>query len=106
MDPEQLADSKKPEAEEKLIAAHRPAAVGKFTLQIGSFPVTEEARDQAESLEALGLKPFMRPAEVKGKRWYRVYVGGFETKDAAEKAGTRYIAQHMIEAFVISKMVE
>jgi cell division protein FtsN len=87
-------------------AARRPSPAGKFTLQIGSFPAIDEARDQADSLEALGMKPFLRPAEVKGKRWYRLYVGGFENHEAAEKAGKRYVAQHMVEAFVVSKMVD
>jgi cell division septation protein DedD len=84
----------------------REAPQGKFTLQIGSFPTLEEARDQADSLEAMALKPFMRPAEVKGKRWYRVYVGGFNTLDAAEKTGAGYLSQRMIEGFIVTKMVD
>jgi cell division septation protein DedD len=87
-------------------AVHRAAPSGKFTLQIGSFPAFEEARDQSESLEALGMKPFLRPAEVKGRRWFRIFVGGFETREAAEKAGARFVARHMIEAYVVAKMVE
>lgn len=88
------------------VALHRSAPEGRFTLQIGSFPVLDEARDQSDSLEALGLKPYMRPATVRGKQWYRLFVGGFNTKDAAEKMGTRYVSQHMIEAYVVSKRVD
>jgi cell division protein FtsN len=100
------AETKPAQAEADAVALHRPAPAGKFTLQIGSYPVLDEARDQSDSLEALGMKPFMRPAEVKGKRWFRLYVGGFKTKDAAEKMGARYVSQHMVEAYIVSKMVD
>ena len=93
-------------AEVDAVALHRPAPEGRFTIQIGSYPVLEEARDQSDSLEALGLKPYMRPANVRGKQWYRLYVGGFATKDAAEKMGTRYVSQHMIEAYIVAKRVD
>lgn len=88
------------------VALHRTAPEGHFTLQIGSYPVLEEARDQADSLEALGLKPYMRPATVRGKQWYRLYVGGFNTKEAAEQVGARYVTQHMIEAYIVAKRVD
>jgi cell division protein FtsN len=88
------------------VALRRAAPAGKFTLQIGSYPAFEEARDQADSLEALGLKPYMRKAEVRGKSWYRLYVGGFDAKEAAEKVGSRYVSQHMIDAYIVSKRVD
>jgi cell division protein FtsN len=88
------------------VALLRPAPAGRFTLQIGSYPGFEEGRDQADSLEALGLKPHMRRAEVNGKTWYRLYVGGFNAKDAAEKAGARYVSQHLIEAYIVAKRVD
>jgi cell division protein FtsN len=48
----------------------------------------------------------MRAAVVRGKQWYRLFVGGFSTKDAAEKMGARYVSQHMIDAYIISKKVD
>lgn len=88
------------------VALLRSAPAGRFTLQIGSYPAFEEGRDQADSLEALGLKPHMRRAEVNGKTWYRLYVGGFNSKEAAEKAGARYVSQRMIDAFIVAKRVD
>jgi cell division protein FtsN len=93
-------------AEVDAVALHRTAPEGRYTLQIGSFPVLDEARDQSDSLEALGMKPYMRAANVRGKQWYRLYVGGFATKEAAEKMGTRYVSQHMIDAYIVSKRVD
>jgi DedD protein len=106
--PAEPAESAKAQAQPEPVnvAIQRPAPHGAYTLQIGSYPQMEEARDQSESLEALGLKPYMRPAEVKGKRWFRVYVGGFASQEAAEKVGARYVSQHMIEAYVVSKKVD
>jgi cell division septation protein DedD len=93
------------EALQQIPAAQRPLPLGKFTLQIGSFPALAEAKDQVESMEALGLKPFLRPAEVKGKgRRYRIFLGGYTSRDAAEKAGKRYLAQHVIDSYVIANL--
>jgi cell division protein FtsN len=84
-------------------SAPAPELAAKFTLQIGSHPSLSDAKVQLDDLEAKGLKPFQREAVVKGRKWYRVFVGGFSNKEAAEKAGHRYVSQHVIQAFVISK---
>ena len=88
-----------------IAAAQRVAPDGKFTLQIGSYPNLVEAKDQVDSMEALGLKPWLREAQVKGKgRWFRVFLGGFTAKDEAEQAGQRYRTRHMIESYIVSKI--
>ena len=102
--PKSAVDSES--AQTDFAALRRVPPEGRFTLQIGSYPSLEEARDQSESLEALGLKPFVRPAEVKGRQWYRVYLDGFPNREMAEKAGARLLGQHKIEAYVVSKMVD
>ncbi|MGK5084005.1 SPOR domain-containing protein [Bdellovibrionota bacterium FG-1] len=79
---------------------------GKFSLQIGSYQTQDEANDQSQSLAALGIKPIVKTAEVKGKSWFRIYVGRYDTHEAAEKAGQRFVSQHMIEAYVITKWVD
>ncbi len=106
VDPADIEAAKKGDPEVDAVAAHRPPPAGKFTLQIGSYPLIEEAKDQADSLEALGLRPFLRPAEVKGRRWYRVFVGGFDSKETADQMGKRYVSQHMVEGYVVSKMTD
>lgn len=85
----------------------RPAPTGKYTLQVGSYPSISEAKDQTDGLEALGLKPFLREASLKGKGiWFRIFVGGYESKEAAEKAGVRYRGQHVLESFIVAKNPE
>ncbi len=88
-------------------AALRAAPEGAFTLQIGSHPNLDEAKDQVEAIEKLGLKPYLRAAEVKGKgKWFRIFLGGFSTKDAAEKAGEKFQSEQVVESFVVSKITE
>lgn len=92
---------------EDVAAAQRSAPEGTFTLQIGSHPGLEGAKHQVDAIEGLGFKPFLRIADVKGKgRWYRIYLGGYETRDEAEKAGNRYRSQKVVDSFVIAKIEE
>jgi len=88
-------------------AALRPAPAGKYTIQIGSHPALKEAAEQANTVEALGLQPYLRSAEIRGKgKWFRLYVGGFPTREAAEKTGQLYRDQHLIDSFVVANGVE
>jgi hypothetical protein len=51
------------------------------------------------------LSPFMREAEVKGKgKWYRLYLGGYPNKNAAEQAGEKYRSQRKIASFIVSNL--
>jgi cell division protein FtsN len=96
-----------PKAAGEPTAETRVAPAGKFTLQVGSHPLLEEARDQVDALEVLGVTPYIRSADVKGKgRWYRVYLGGYPSRDEAETAGTRYQAKKIIEAYIVASRDE
>jgi cell division protein FtsN len=86
-----------------LTEAPAPELAAKFTLQIGSHPSATDAKVQLDDLEAKGLKPFQREAVVKGRKWYRVFVGGFSSKESAEKAGRMYVSSRVIQAFIISR---
>lgn len=93
-------------ADQAISASRRESPPGHFTLQVGSFPSLEEARPSVEALEKVGLRPFVREAEVKGKgRWFRVYVGGYANREDAQKAGQRYTTEQMVESFLVAKMV-
>jgi cell division protein FtsN len=82
----------------------RPAPEGVYTLQVGSFSAAQEANDQIEALDSLGLKPYLRIVTVRGKRWHRVYLGGYASQTQADQAGARYLKQHLVESFVVAKM--
>jgi DedD protein len=66
--------------------AERPATAtaGAFTIQIGA----SQQRAEADRIAARhrSLRPRVEAAEVDGKgRWYRVRVGSFDTREAAER---------------------
>ncbi|OFZ80846.1 MAG: hypothetical protein A2583_03165 [Bdellovibrionales bacterium RIFOXYD1_FULL_53_11] len=94
-------------SEESVPAALRPAPTGKFTVQAGSYKTLEEARDQSNILEASGEKPFIRATEVRGKgKWFRVYSGGFKTREEAERAGANFKSKELLQSFVVVGRVE
>ena len=60
------------------------SSAGAFTIQIGA---TQE-RAEADRIAARyrSLRPRVEAADVQGKgRWYRVRVGSFDTREAAER---------------------
>ena len=61
-----------------------PVTAGAFTIQIGA----SQQRAEADRIAARhrSLRPRVEAAEVDGKgRWYRVRVGSFDTREAAER---------------------
>jgi cell division protein FtsN len=99
--------SEKHAAPTAIAAAKRHAPSGRYTLQVGSYADLKQAREQVDALEAAGIEPLLRSIQIKGKgTWYRIYLGGFNTKEEAEKAGARFRESHMIDSFIISNMIE
>ena len=86
---------------------HRAAPDGRYTLQIGSYPVLDEARDQADSLEGAGTQALHAAGD---SPWQAVvpalHAAGYKSKEAAEKTGAHYVSQHMIEAYIVAKRVD
>lgn len=80
---------------------------GRYTLQVGSYPSMEEAQGMMDRLEKAGMTPALKAADVKnlGRR-YRVFVGRFDSKDAAAAAGNRYQAEKVIESYVVQNRAE
>lgn len=59
--------------------------VGKFTIQLGSYPSMDEARQFAEGFTVRGYSPIINETNIEGKgTWYRVSLGLFETVDEAK----------------------
>lgn len=85
-------------------ALKRTTPEGKFTIQISAFAVTDAAKVEItlKKLAESGLTPWVREVSIPSKgRWYRVYQGGFETKDAAGKAGGELKSRGAIAGFVV-----
>lgn len=98
---QKIGQTLNPAVQEKTLA--EPS--GKYTLQVGSYPTEAEAKERVDSLREHGLNPFLRQAEVKGLGLrYRLFVGGFASREEAEKSGKEYQAQHVIHSFLVSNL--
>lgn len=58
---------------------------GKYTIQLGSYPSADEARQFAEGFSVRGYNPIINETEIAGKgMWYRVSLGLFNTVEEAK----------------------
>jgi cell division septation protein DedD len=80
---------------------------GRYTLQVGSFPSMEEAQGMMDKLEKAGMTPALKAADLKdlGRR-YRVFVGKYDSKDAATAAGNRFRDEKVIDSYVVQNRSE
>jgi DedD protein len=63
-----------------------PAELGKFTVQLGASQEKADAARLASRASGVGLRPYVAEARIPGKGlWYRVRVGAFADRDAAER---------------------
>lgn len=104
--PDAIQDALKRAAQE-LTPEPSANASGKYTLQVGSHPSLGEAQTQMTNLEALGLQPYLRSVELKGKGvWHRIFIGGYSSKEEADKAGRQYKATKRISSFIVANRPE
>ncbi len=87
--------------------AQKPQAAvpssGNFTLQLSAAQSRVEADKFASSLKSKGYAPYIVTAEVPGKgTWYRVRLGRFPSKDAAQRYLTDFRRETQLDAFVAS----
>ena len=74
--------------QEELVPGHHI-----FTVQVSSFPTTEEASAFARQLERKGFEPYITAAEIPGRgTWHRVRVGNYTSKGDAENLRSRLAA--------------
>lgn len=76
--------------------------VSRYTLQVGSFPSLREAEPELLKLNENGLRAEVREVELTGKgKWFRLFVGQFESVKDAEKAGKSFKKERRIAEFVV-----
>ena len=96
--------------EEKAPAAGLPSvassAVGKYTVQVGSYLEEKEAKNRAAELKGKGWNSFYLPATVKGKTWYRVLVGLFNNQDSAKQFRAQFMKEANTQSAIVQKIVQ
>lgn len=98
------------EVEQRKPASALPAvansAVGKFSVQVGSFATEDEAKGQAKELKTKGWAAFYVPAQVSGKTWYRVMVGTFNNHNSAQAFRKDFMKESGSKSALVQKIVQ
>jgi hypothetical protein len=75
-----------------------------FTLQVASFPDIAQAGRFAAGLVTAGEHPVFDTVEIEGRGyWTRVFLGLFDTTDAARRHGVTLVAREVIKEFLVKK---
>jgi len=82
------------------------SAVGKFTVQVGSYATETEAEGQAKQLKNKGWAAFYVPANVSGKTWYRVMVGTFNNHNSAQAFRKDFMKESGMKSALVQKIVQ
>ncbi|MBC7386432.1 MAG: SPOR domain-containing protein [Cryobacterium sp.] len=79
-------------------------ASGGYTLQVGSYPTLRDAEPELVKLNENGLRAEIHEVDLTGKgKWFRLFVGQFESIKDAEKAGKAFRKERRIADFVVVK---
>jgi cell division septation protein DedD len=80
-------------------ASHTGAGQKIFFLHVFSFQEIENAKKTVGRLRDEGLKAFYVREQIKGKTWYRVYVGEYSSESSARRAGSDLKKKGLITYF-------
>lgn len=64
-----------------------------WILQASSSPREQDAQSLSKRLRGKGYKTEVKPVQVKGKTWYRVYVGPYTNASATKEAAAKLSRQ-------------
>lgn len=78
---------------------------GQFTVQVASYDNEKDAQTYAQSLKTKGYTAYYIPADVKGKTYYRVSVGQFNTRKEAEDYRNVMIEKAVVTAAIVQKVL-
>lgn len=78
--------------------------IGKFTIQIASYPTQEEAEKKVTELKSLKFDSFATEATIKGHQWYRVNVGMFATIKEAQDHKTLLAEKAKVTTAIVQKL--
>lgn len=74
---------------------------GHFSVQVGSYPNVDEAYAILDDWKSKGYPAFVVSADIPDKgRWYRIRLGGFDSKEEAKSYLDELTSKENIEAFI------
>ena len=82
---EKFSTEEKASAPNQSVAPQAATMAGKFTIQLGSYPTVDEAKQFAEGFTVRGYSPIINESTIEGKgTWYRVSLGLFKSVEEAK----------------------
>lgn len=96
-----VAETRVPSSLPKTVGAN--SAV-EFTVQVASYPTSEAAKEQADTLVKKGFPAFPVEATINGRTWYRVSVGSFKTMKDATAYRTQLLKQADLQNAIVQKI--
>ncbi len=97
------AEERKPSSVLPSVAS---AAVGKYTVQVGSYAEEKEAKGHAAELKGKGWNSFYFAANVDGRTWYRVSVGLFNNIKSANEFRGQFMKDANTKSAIVQKIVQ
>lgn len=76
---------------------------GKFVIQVGAFSNNEQAAAMVKRLRSGGYESFVAPGTGSGDARWRVRVGPFVSRDAAEKAAAKLKQQEKLPTWILAE---
>jgi len=80
-----------------------PSSGGGHYVQIGAFSERAGAETQVRKLESLGERAQIEPVDAGGRRLWRVRIGPFAIKDAADDVLSKVVSNGFFDARVLSR---
>ncbi len=97
-------EAAKPERAALPEAAASASSPGAFTIQVGAYKAREPAEALRARLVAAGHDAYVAEIDASGSVRYRVRVGSFATRDAAQLAADKIVAsERKLSAFVTAR---
>ncbi len=80
----------------------KSAENARYSVQIGSYPSAGEAKHVVERWKGKGYPAYLMIADIPDRgRWYRVRIGGFESRDEAARYLKDFSSKEGVEALVV-----
>ncbi len=80
----------------------KSAENAKYSVQVGSYPDMAEATRVVERWKGKGYPAYLMIADIPDRgRWYRVRIGGFESRGEATRYMDEFTSRESVEALVV-----
>jgi len=97
-----MRQAQPPAEVEKGAVRIKSAENAKYSLQIGSYQQMAEANTAVERWKGKGYSAFLMIADIPDRgRWYRVRLGGFASREEAQKYKKEFESQEATQAIVV-----